>query len=108
MAQVMVTIHGRRYPVACDDGQEAHVARLADYVDRRLGELAAKAGPQVNESLLLVLTNLLIADELTDAYEGLAELRAQGDGTSGNGRLGDGLDALAARVEALAARLERA
>ncbi|MEX2310961.1 MAG: cell division protein ZapA, partial [Rhodospirillales bacterium] len=34
MAQVTVTINDRRYNIACDDGQEAHLARLGAYVDR--------------------------------------------------------------------------
>ena len=43
MAQVDVTINGRDYQIACDDGQEAHLVQLGEYVDRRVKELAKKA-----------------------------------------------------------------
>ena len=104
----MVTIYGRRYPIACDDGQEAHVTRLAEYIDKRLGQLASKAGPQTGEALLLVMTSILIADELTEAYDEMTELRAKAEGAEQGAKLGKGLEALAKRVEAMAARLENA
>ena len=65
MAQVRLTINGRSYEVGCDDGQEEHLARLAAFIDRRVGELAATVG-QVGEARLLVMASLLIADELHD------------------------------------------
>ncbi len=36
MAQVAVEINGRKYQIACDDGQEAHLKRLGDYIDNRV------------------------------------------------------------------------
>ena len=39
MAQLSVTIHGRNYPIVCDDGQEEHVTRLAAYIDKRATEI---------------------------------------------------------------------
>ena len=41
MAQVTVSINDRKYTVACDDGQEAHLTRLGGYIDRRVSELVA-------------------------------------------------------------------
>lgn len=67
MSEVSVTINGRRYQIACDDGQEAHLTRLAIYIDQRVTELVAAIG-QVGEGRLLVMASLLIADELSDAY----------------------------------------
>ena len=67
MAQVSITINNRKYQVACDDGQEAHLTRLGDYVDKRLNELVAAVG-QVGDSRLLVMVSLLLADELSDLY----------------------------------------
>jgi cell division protein ZapA len=74
MAQITVTIHNRAYQVACEDGQELHVQKLAAYIDRRVTELASKSGlpgpsGQVTESRLLVMTALLIADELGETYD---------------------------------------
>ena len=46
MAKVSVTINKRKYEIACDDGQEAHLVRLAQYVDRRVDELVAAVGQE--------------------------------------------------------------
>ena len=80
MGQITVTIHNRAYQVACEDGQELHVQKLAAYIDRRVAELAAKSGVpgpagQVTESRLLVMAALLIADELGETYDDLEALR---------------------------------
>jgi cell division protein ZapA len=74
MAQVSVRINGRHYQVACEDGQEAHLQKLAAYIDERVAELVRDVG-QVGDARLLVMASLLIADELADAYDELEELR---------------------------------
>lgn len=74
MAQVAVRINGRHYQVACEDGQEAHLQKLAAYIDERVAELVRDVG-QVGDARLLVMAALLIADELADAYDELEELR---------------------------------
>jgi len=74
MAQVSVAINDRKYPIACDDGQEAHLSRLASYIDNRIKELVAAVG-QVDHTRLLVMVSLLVADELSDAYAELESLR---------------------------------
>ena len=63
MAQVTITIRGRQYQIACDDGQEAHLARLGRYLDERASDLVAATG-SISESLLLVMDALVVADEL--------------------------------------------
>lgn len=75
MAEMSITINGRAYQVACDDGQEAHLQRLATYIDQRVADLVKEVG-QVGDARLLVMVSLLIADELADAYDELAELKA--------------------------------
>ena len=106
MAQVSVTINGRIYQIACDDGQEANLTRLADYVDKRVGELVAAVG-QVGDDRLLVMASLLVADELSDAATRL-------DGMDDSDRLRDeealisNIDTLAERIENIAQRLEQA
>lgn len=112
MAQIDVTINGRNYRIACDDGQEAHIVQLADYVDKRVAELVSAVG-QAGEARLLVMASLLIADELSEAF---AELQAKGETKSEPGEtvaraeasLAAATEALAARIEAIAARLEAA
>lgn len=109
MAQVAITVNGRNYNVACDEGQEEHLVRLADYVDKRIAELVSAMG-QIGDARLLVMTSLLVADELSDTYAELARAR-EGTGEAeraaeGAEVLADNVEALAARIEVLAARLE--
>ena len=115
MAQVSVTINDRKYEIACDDGQEAHLARLASYVDKRIGELVTREG-QIGDARLLVMASLLVADELSDAMaemDGLkARLTALEKGGGHNGgpaapELVAAMDEMSVRIEAIADRLER-
>jgi cell division protein ZapA len=68
MAQISVRINGRMYPIVCDDGQEAHLAKLALFIDQRIEQLAAAVG-RSDDARLLVMASLLVADELMDAAE---------------------------------------
>ncbi len=102
MAQVDVAINGRNYRVACDDGQEDHLRQLAEYVDRRVMELVESVG-QIGEARLVVMASLLIADELSESF---ASLEA-GD-PEAEERLAQATDAVAERIEAIAAGLEAA
>jgi len=107
MAEVHLTINGRSYPVSCDEGQQARLKELAQYLDRKTADFAAKLG-QIGEARLLVLAALVITDELADAH---AQLRRHAAGAaSGNGvdtdALRHGLEELADRIEAIAGRLE--
>ncbi len=121
MAQITVSINNRVYEIACDDGQEDHLARLGTYIDSKVTELAASIG-QVGDARLLVMASLLIADELADVYGELAEARDALEGmpataaTAGPAdesadmaeSLAKNLELLAGRVEDIAARLESA
>ena len=109
MPELMVTINGREYQVACDDGQEEHLSKLARYVDSKLGELVNAVG-QIGDARLLVMTSLLIADELSDAYQQLESYGAEpgaGDKTS-NAAVTSALETCARRIESIAARFEGA
>ncbi len=110
MAQVSITINERKYQVACDDGQEAHLTRLGDYVDKRLNELVAAVG-QVGDSRLLVMVSLLLADELSDLYAEQENTKS-GDAGRSSPRAEEELSAtiekMAVRIENIAAGLEQA
>ncbi len=103
MSSVSVTVNGKRYPIACENGQEAHLSRLAVYVDNRLKEIAAAVGRPVSDDLLLVMTSLVIADELSDLYSRRPHQPAEVD----RERQAAALGALASRLEAIANRAER-
>jgi cell division protein ZapA len=66
MSQVSVTINGRQYRMACEDGQESHLMQLAKLLDERIGELRGKFG-EVGDSRLTVMAALTVADQLSEA-----------------------------------------
>lgn len=108
MPLIEVTIAGRRRQVQCDDGEEPRLRRLAQYVDGKASEIA-RGNPELTEARLLLLTSLLVADELVDAYDELRRVRAALE-EQGQLKASDearAVDALAARIEQLAAALEK-
>lgn len=68
MAHVSVTINGRQYRMACDDGQEHHLARLAHDLDQRITRLRTNFG-EIGDMRLTVMAALLIADELSESSQ---------------------------------------
>ena len=100
MAQVNITVNNRTYQVACDDGQEAHLSRLGDYVNKRIDQLIASVG-QVGESRLLVMVSLLLADELSDIHAQSSGSEMKDENNSGR------LDETSVFLEKLASRLEK-
>jgi cell division protein ZapA len=65
MSHVSVTINGRQYRMACEDGQEGHLMRLAADVDRRINELRERFG-EIGDTRLVVMVAIMIADELSE------------------------------------------
>ncbi len=115
MPQVEVNINGRRYQIACGEGQEDHLSKLAVYIDGRVREMAAAFG-QVGDARLLVMVGLLVADELLEARAALSTVGrasyaegppapASRDDDAG---LAARIEAIAARIDGIAAELERA
>ena len=76
MAQVSVTINGRQYRMACEDGQESHLMRLAKDLDLRIDELRAKFG-EIGDMRLTVMAALTVADELTEAGKRMRRLEEE-------------------------------
>ncbi|AMO71470.1 cell division protein ZapA [Sphingorhabdus sp. M41] len=71
MAQMKLEIGGRSFMVTCQDGEEAHLTKLAAMVDGKARESGDPAG--LNESRMLLFTSLLLADELHSAQSALAQ-----------------------------------
>ena len=75
MAQVSVKINGFVYTVGCEDGQEQHLLAMAQQVESRIESIKALGGVSA-ESQLLVLSSLLMADEIHDMRIELDAARA--------------------------------
>lgn len=69
MANVIVTFNNQDYHLACQDGEGDRLAKLAEYVNGKAGEIA-KAMGSVSDIRLLLMTAILLADELDDARSG--------------------------------------
>jgi|GWRWMinimDraft_5_1066013.scaffolds.fasta_scaffold227585_1 cell division protein ZapA len=102
MGQVVVEIGGRRYPLSCRDGDEAHLTALADSIAEKAEGLMESLGA-MSEPRLLLMAALMVADELHDARRGVPvpERRPAPVDLAAQQRL----DLLVARAERLAERL---
>ena len=65
MGQVSVSINGRQYRMACDDGQEGHLTQLAQDLDQRIEQLRNDFG-EIGDMRLTIMAALLIADEMSE------------------------------------------
>jgi len=66
MSQVNVTINGRQFRMACEDGQEGHLVELARELDARISGLRTKFG-EIGDTRLTVMAAITVADELAEA-----------------------------------------
>lgn len=103
MANIDVEVAGRRYNVACRDGEEEHLRNLAAHVDRRAQDAGSALGG-LTESRQLLFAALLIADDLNEV---------RGGGTfpgpapaAPDPAVAEALEHLAGRLESLAEKLE--
>jgi cell division protein ZapA len=100
MSNVTLEILGRRYTVACDAGEEAHLAMLGASINDKLAQLPNMAGQ--SEPRTLLFAALLLADELHEAQAKVAPAPAPTLAPD----VAEPLENLADRLEWLASRLE--
>lgn len=122
MAEVNLTIDGRTYPVACDDGQERRLLQLGSYVDQRMRE--ASVSGTSNKTQAMVLASLVLADEVFDmndrlsqahdaiknapqASESVTKIEYQGLSPNEEQNVINLIGQMAAKVEKLTARVQK-
>lgn len=66
MSHINVTINGRQYRMACEEGQEVRLLKLAEGFESRITELRGKFG-EIGDARLTVMAALTVCDELVDA-----------------------------------------
>ncbi|HML07538.1 MAG TPA: cell division protein ZapA [Xanthobacteraceae bacterium] len=76
MSQVNVTINGRQFRMACEDGQEERVSNLARELDARIAALRGKFG-EIGDTRLTVMAALTVADELAEMGQRLKRLKEE-------------------------------
>jgi cell division protein ZapA len=116
MAQVNLTVNGRVYRMACEDGEEDHVAELGQRFDSAINELRGVLG-EIGDQRLMVMAGILMTDRLGDTEERLRRLEQEiqllRDGRTDTAMRIDGLaqnfaeslNRAASRVERIAERL---
>jgi cell division protein ZapA len=76
MSHVSVTINGRQYRMACEEGQEVHLLRLAESLESRIQSLRGKFG-EIGDARLTVMAALMVCDELLDANNRIRSLEEE-------------------------------
>lgn len=116
MAQVSVTISGKTYRMACDDGQEEHLGQLAERLDETIERLRGEFG-EIGDQRLTVMAAITMADQHAEAERRIGALEEtiaameRDNAATAAGREADdqavarSVEAVAERVEALAERL---
>ncbi|MCP1472104.1 cell division protein ZapA [Sphingobium sp. OAS761] len=99
MAETMLHIAGRQYPIRCRDGEEAQLSRLAAMIQEK-AEQAQQATPGLTEVRTLLFSALFLADELAD-------MRREMAGHQARLALETEDDAAAGAIEGLTERIEK-
>ena len=78
MSHINVTINGRQYRMACEDGQETRLLRLAESLESRIETLRGKFG-EIGDARLTVMAALTVCDELLDANNRVRSLEQEAE-----------------------------
>ncbi|MBO3761898.1 cell division protein ZapA [Ciceribacter sp. L1K22] len=76
MAQVTVTIDGKAYRMACEEGQEDHLIALSSTFDRYVGHLKTQFG-EIGDLRLTVMAGIMVMDELSELNKRVASLESE-------------------------------
>jgi cell division protein ZapA len=105
MSQVSVSIDGRKYRLACNEGEEPRLESLAGLIDEKIGEMRKTFG-EIGDQRLVIMAALTIADSLAEARDDAAAQRKRSDDAEQRASaLVSKIDQLGSRLESLAARL---
>lgn len=94
MAQINVTINGRSYRMACDDGEEDRLMGLAARFDGWINELRGAFG-EIGDQRLTVMAGIMATDQLAELENRIKRLETE---------LATATDARNVAVDALARR----
>ncbi|MBD9448432.1 cell division protein ZapA [Rhizobium sp. RHZ01] len=78
MAQVTVTIDGKAYRMACEEGQEDHLTDLATRFDNYVGHLKGQFG-EIGDLRITVMAGIMVMDEISELTRRVAGLESELD-----------------------------
>lgn len=110
MPEVNVEINGRRYRMACEEGQQQHLIGLAKRFNDHVEGLKGAVG-EIGDNRLTVMAGIAVLDELAEAERRIRTLEDQvGELTRAGQEIATEYETLeqqfAERLAAAAARLE--
>lgn len=73
MAEVNVQINGRKYRMACEEGQEEHLMGLAHRFDGLVEQFKSNFG-EIGDTRLTVMAGIAVLDELVELERRLARV----------------------------------
>src|ERR1700712_1021996 len=76
MAQVTVTIDGKAYRMACEEGQEDHLTDLANRFDRYVLHLKGQFG-EIGDLRITVMAGIMIMDEVAELTRRVSSLESE-------------------------------
>jgi cell division protein ZapA len=74
MPEVNVEINGRKYRMACEEGQEPHLLALAERFNKHVDMFKGDFG-EIGDNRLTVMAGIAIVDELAEAERRIAVLQ---------------------------------
>lgn len=76
MPEVNVEINGRKYRMACEEGQQAHLIGLAARFNAQVEGLKGAVG-EIGDNRLTVMAGIAVVDELAEAERKIKELQTE-------------------------------
>jgi cell division protein ZapA len=74
MPEVNVEIDGKKYRMACEEGQEQHLLELAERFNRTVLGLKGSFG-EIGDNRLVVMAGIAVLDELAEAEDRIEALK---------------------------------
>jgi len=76
MPEVNVEINGRKYRMACEEGEQKHLIGLAERFDAHVEQLKGAVG-EIGDTRLTVMAGIAVVDELAEAERKIEALEAE-------------------------------
>jgi len=76
MPEVNVEINGRKYRMACEEGQQRHLIGLAERFNAQVEGLKGAVG-EIGDTRLTVMAGIAVVDELAEAERRIVALQAE-------------------------------
>lgn len=99
MGELNISINNRPFQIACDDGDEPRVTRLAEDLAARISQIKQAVG-EAGDARLLVMAGLTLCDELRELREDINKVQKTVlEASDARAKVEDKVDTLAQNME---------